>query len=75
LTAKEPWNIFEESPCRADDLGDANDFPEEATALSAESCPLPGDGEVLAGEAAAEQINPAPAVIERCDSHISLLLN
>ena len=73
--AKKPWNILEESPRRLDDLGDADDLPEEARAFALESGPLPSDGEVLAGEAAGEQIRPAPAVIERCDSHISLLLN
>ena len=58
-TAKKPWNILEEPPRRARDLGDADDFPEQAGACAVEPCSLPGDGEILAGEAADEQISPA----------------
>src|SRR5437867_2683841 len=69
LTAKEPWNILEESPCWLDDLGDADDFPEETGSFAGKSRPLSGEGEVLAGEASAEQINPEPAVIGRKPWH------
>jgi hypothetical protein len=56
VNPKEPWNILEEPPRRADFLGDADDLPEEPGAGADEPGALTGDAEVLAGEAADKQI-------------------
>jgi hypothetical protein len=59
VNPKEPWNILEEPPRRADFLGDADDLPEETGAGADEPGALAGDAEILAGEAADEEINTA----------------
>jgi hypothetical protein len=57
VRAKEPWDILKEAPRRLDCFRDADDFPEEARSRTGESGPLSGNGEVLAGESSADQIN------------------
>jgi hypothetical protein len=57
MGANQAWDVLEEAPRRARERGDPDDFPEEAAPVAAESGPLAGDGEVLAGEAADEKIN------------------
>jgi len=55
--SKEPWNVLDEDPRRAERLCDAGELEEEAAAFPRESGPLAGDTEVLAGEAAADEVN------------------
>ena len=55
--AKKPWNILKQQPSGLQDVGHPQELPEESGSLSSEPGTLPGDGEVLAGEAAAEKIN------------------
>lgn len=55
--SKEPWNVLDEEPRRPKFLRDAGELEEEAAAFPRKSGPLAGDAEVLAGEAAADEIN------------------
>jgi hypothetical protein len=54
---KEPWNILDEAVGGPELAGDANEFMEEGGAGAAKSDALPGDGKVLAGESAHQQID------------------
>jgi hypothetical protein len=56
---KQPWDIFEKPPRRRERFCDADEFVEEAGAIAAEPGALPGDTDVLAWEAAAEEIKTA----------------
>jgi hypothetical protein len=55
-SGSEPWNVLDEPPRRREGLRDADELVEEAGAGAAETGPLAGDREVLAGEAADEKI-------------------
>jgi hypothetical protein len=55
--SKEPWNVLDEEPRRAERRRDAAELEEESAALAPESSPLASDREVLAGEPAADEIN------------------
>lgn len=53
----EAWNILEEAPRRADRLGDADDLPEEAAALTLQALPFARHAQVLTWKPPAEQVN------------------
>ena len=52
--------VLDEKPSGSKSVGDAGELVEEAGACSGESCSSAGDGDVLAGEASAEEINAPP---------------
>ena len=63
--AKKPWNILKQQPSGLQDVGHPQELPEEPAALSSEAGPLPGDGEILAGEASAEEIKTAIGIASK----------
>jgi hypothetical protein len=56
---QEPRHVLNQQNGRPQSFGDPDEFVEEAAPLAVESRALPGDAEVLAGEAPDEQINGA----------------
>jgi hypothetical protein len=57
--AVEPFDVFNEDGSGAKSVNDSHELEEESAALPCEPGSLAGDGEVLAGEASAEEINSA----------------
>ncbi len=57
VRAKQPWNIFEESPRWLERAGNLEDVREETGSGPGKPSPLTGDTEVLARESADEEIN------------------
>jgi hypothetical protein len=55
--SKEPWNVLDEEPRWAERRRDADELEEEAATFPRESGPPTSDREVLAGPAAADEIN------------------
>lgn len=49
--------VLDEKPLGSNRLSDPGELEEQAGSLTGETCPSSGDGEVLAGEAAAEEID------------------
>ena len=62
VAREQPWNVLDENPAGSNSVGDAGELKEEAGAFAREPAALSGDGHVLAGEAAAEEIKNGACV-------------
>jgi hypothetical protein len=60
LAREETGYVLDEQEAGSKRLSDSCELEEEAGTVTCESCSLPGNGEVLARESAAEQINGYP---------------
>ena len=60
---KPPWNILNDEPMRAEEPGDPHEVEEEGAPLAPESGAAARDGEVLAWEPAADEVDPPEPLI------------
>jgi hypothetical protein len=61
IRGKESGNILNENPSSIPEnkVRDSGGLEEQSGAFACESCPFSGDGEVLAGEPSADEVNSA----------------